>query len=404
VSKVFLVTSRFPYGNSEQFLEHELPYWAKEDLKILPLMSDVSTGRGSGFEVSDMLNVSLLSRKEKIISALYLARDAEFWKELCFIIYRCKFRSLRALLIHAILSNRLCFKINKSKSGFESADLVYCYWSNWSLRAFAMAKRRNPNLSFKLITRSHRVDLYAYAMPGGYMPFRHGFHRQVDAYYPISRDGERYLSKHYGVPAEKIKIHRLGVPKRAISDSEVSIVPDGIKLISVSYAKRVKRLDRIVDAIALIHRKCPETKVSWVHIGGGELLPEIQKYALSHGVECEWLGMQSNEFVLKYLSKAQGAIFVNVSDSEGVPVSIMEALSFGIPVVATDVGGTGELVTKRVGRLIRAPFEIEEIADGLISVFENYPSPSELEDVYITKCSGKNYESFIDDILSMKSN
>jgi len=404
VSKVLLVTSRFPYGNSEQFLEHELPYWGKEELKILPLMSDSETERACGFCFSDKFNISRLSRSEKIVSALYISCDMEFWKELLFIVSRCKFKSFRPLLIYTILSNRLYLKINKAKAELKRAEVVYCYWSNWSLRAFAMAKRRIPNLSFKLITRSHRVDLYAYAMPGGYMPFRHRFYRQVDAYYPISEDGKRYLSKNYGVPADKIKIHRLGVPKKMVSDPGAEPIRDGIKLISVSYAKRVKRLDRIVDAIALIHRKCPETKVSWVHIGGGELLPEIQKYAVSQGVECEWLGMQSNEFVLKYLSKAQRAIFVNVSDSEGVPVSIMEALSFGIPVVATDVGGTGELVSKRVGRLIKAPFEIEEIADGLISVYENYPSPRELEDVYMAKCSGKNYESFIDDILSMKSN
>ena len=37
-------------------------------------------------------------------------------------------------------------------------------------------------------------------------------------------------------------------------------------------------------------------------------------------------------------------IFVNVSESEGIPVSIMEASSFGIPVIATNVGGVGEIV------------------------------------------------------------
>ena len=35
---------------------------------------------------------------------------------------------------------------------------------------------------------------------------------------------------------------------------------------------------------------------------------------------------------------------MNVSESEGIPVSIMEASSFGIPVIATNVGGVGEIV------------------------------------------------------------
>ena len=37
-------------------------------------------------------------------------------------------------------------------------------------------------------------------------------------------------------------------------------------------------------------------------------------------------------------------MFINCSESEGIPVSIMEALSFGIPVIATNVGGTSEVV------------------------------------------------------------
>ena len=37
-------------------------------------------------------------------------------------------------------------------------------------------------------------------------------------------------------------------------------------------------------------------------------------------------------------------IFINLSASEGIPVSIMDAISFGIPCIATNVGGTGEIV------------------------------------------------------------
>ena len=44
-------------------------------------------------------------------------------------------------------------------------------------------------------------------------------------------------------------------------------------------------------------------------------------------------------------------LFINTSSSEGVPVSIMEALSVGIPIIATDVGGTKEIVTKTTARI-----------------------------------------------------
>ncbi|WP_180272189.1 glycosyltransferase [Actinomyces ruminis] len=59
-------------------------------------------------------------------------------------------------------------------------------------------------------------------------------------------------------------------------------------------------------------------------------------------------------------------LLVNVSASEGVPVSIMEALSAGIPVVATDVGGTGELVrTGSNGILLPADPTPQQVRDAI---------------------------------------
>jgi glycosyltransferase involved in cell wall biosynthesis len=59
-------------------------------------------------------------------------------------------------------------------------------------------------------------------------------------------------------------------------------------------------------------------------------------------------------------------VFVNASTTEGVPVSIMEAMSFGVPVVATDVGGTGELVNSRNGALLVPNPTPAEIADAIL--------------------------------------
>lgn len=60
--------------------------------------------------------------------------------------------------------------------------------------------------------------------------------------------------------------------------------------------------------------------------------------------------------------------FLNVSSSEGVPVSIMEAISFNIPVVATNVGGTSEIVTDETGILLSSDPTAEEILNALYSI------------------------------------
>jgi glycosyltransferase involved in cell wall biosynthesis len=54
-----------------------------------------------------------------------------------------------------------------------------------------------------------------------------------------------------------------------------------------------------------------------------------------------------------------------VSTTEGIPVSIMEAMSFGIPVIATDVGGTQEIVNKDNGILLHSQLDETDLASAI---------------------------------------
>ena len=92
-------------------------------------------------------------------------------------------------------------------------------------------------------------------------------------------------------------------------------------------------------------------------------------------------------------------IFVNVSASEGLPVSIMEAISFNIPVIATNVGGTSEIITPESGILLEANFQSQELADKIILVYKNkeHFQPRKLwEEKFDAE---KNYTQFIEHIL-----
>ncbi len=67
---------------------------------------------------------------------------------------------------------------------------------------------------------------------------------------------------------------------------------------------------------------------------------------------------------MEYYSNHDIHLFINVSKSEGLPVSIIEAISFGIPVIATDVGGTREIVFDgKNGFLIKPELNAQEISE-----------------------------------------
>ena len=104
----------------------------------------------------------------------------------------------------------------------------------------------------------------------------------------------------------------------------------------------VKRVHRILETLQQI----VDINIEWTHIGGGALKErlELDIEKLPKNIKVNLLGELTSTDIYKLYKENSYHIFVNVSESEGIPVSIMEASSFGIPVIATNVGGVGEIV------------------------------------------------------------
>lgn len=84
-------------------------------------------------------------------------------------------------------------------------------------------------------------------------------------------------------------------------------------------------------------------------------------------------------------------MFVNKS-TEGGTVAIMEALSFNIPFLATDVGSTAEEVPTQVGELLSANPSVEEITSAMRKLLTSSYSPRELWNNHYN--ADKNYNAF----------
>ena len=108
------------------------------------------------------------------------------------------------------------------------------------------------------------------------------------------------------------------------------------------------------------------TKIIWHHYGDGEIFDEIKKIAdekLTGKVQYEFMGAVDNKELLEIYKNGNYHFFLNTSSSEGIPVSIMEASSFGIPCLATDVGGTREIIKNgENGILLDSDIKDEELA------------------------------------------
>lgn len=213
------------------------------------------------------------------------------------------------------------------------------------------------------LVRLHRWDLYP-DINQGYIPFQRRIVDSAGLVAPISREGMDLLARLYPHCAEKIDCLRLGTTLNGLATSS----DDGrFRIVSCAYARPVKRLHLIAEALA--HVTFP---VLWTHIGDGPELPRVRSLCadLPAHVEVKFFGKVTPQEVPHIYAGAAFDLFVNVSESEGIPVSIMEAMAAGIPVVATDAGANGEVVDELTGRLIPVDIDPASLAAVLADLRE----------------------------------
>ena len=98
----------------------------------------------------------------------------------------------------------------------------------------------------------------------------------------------------------------------------------------------------IIEALSKISHN-----IEWLHIGDGEELDSLKwiaKNKLPSNIKYSFSGYIENEKITDIYVKDGYHAFINVSETEGIPVSIMEALSCSVPIIATDVGGVSEML------------------------------------------------------------
>ena len=156
-------------------------------------------------------------------------------------------------------------------------------------------------------------------------------------------------------------------PSRERLRDQLQIPKDVVVMGTVGRLTPVKGYDVLVGAAeVLVKRRLPIR----VLIGGeGKLRPTLEAEIKSRGLEgsVSLVGFQSD--VRGFLSNLD--VYVQSSRSEGFGISLLEALAVGLPCVATDVGGTAELLGGDTGVLVPA-----EDAGSLAEALERLCSPS----------------------------
>lgn len=365
---MILFTAQFPYGRAETFLETEILFLSEafEKIVIVSQASDESEKRSVPSNCEVIRNPIVVNSFDRLM-ALSGVLSSDVWKEKNIALkeYGCSYEAvMKTLLISNYRAQRIAGLAKQLIKKFPQNSVVcYSYWSDDAAIGLAMLRAENPNL--RCISRAHGWDMYFEASAVGYLPFRRFLGRNLDRVFTISEKGKQYAIDRWGVSPDKLEIARLGVKKQKFHEN----APEVFTIVSCSSLIPLKRVHLIVEALSLLPKSL---SFKWMHFGGGVLLNEVKDLAAEKlPIESfEFKGQVSNEEVLEWYRKNSVSAFVNVSTTEGVPVSIMEAMSFGIPSIATDVGGNSEIVNADNGVLLGSDPTAEEIANAFVQFSE----------------------------------
>ena len=140
-------------------------------------------------------------------------------------------------------------------------------------------------------------------------------------------------------------------------------------ILSCAFIRRLKGVEFIPEVLQHI-----KSNIKWIHIGGGELMSEIEQKckSLPSNVSVNLLGSLNPEEVIEFYKKQNVSLFLSLSEREGLPVTLMEAISFGIPIAATDVGGCKEIISENTGFLVPEKFDKKILANEIEEFFKSH--------------------------------
>lgn len=273
--------------------------------------------------------------------------------------------------------------------GYEKPTL-YSFWLSFDGYAAALCHRKCPEAHF--VARGHAFDVDVERTPMNPYLMKQMIANEADGIYLISKLAREQLMDYMQGRVPEEKIHIVPVGSSGDPVDEVRAAPrftQGVlRVISCSAVLPIKQLHVLVDALS----QWQGMPLYWLHVGGGEGFAELQTYAdeklsSKENVVFDLRGPVDNKDVnALYMDKAFD-VFLNTSRKEGTPVSIMEAMRFGTPVIAPDVGGIPELVTPDVGWL----YDPAKGAQGVVEALAKLASLSPEEDAALREAARKRW-------------
>jgi glycosyltransferase involved in cell wall biosynthesis len=179
-----------------------------------------------------------------------------------------------------------------------------------------------------------------------------------------------------GFPAHRIAVIGNGLLPEAFAAAEPALPfrPGFVRVGMVARMNaRYKNHDHFLLAAARLQHRFPSTE--FILVGDGPLRPELEEKARSLGLEKQAVFLGDRRDIPAILASLDFTVLPSATES--LSNAILESMAAGVPVVAYQVGGNPELITKHTGLLVR-PNDVEAFAEGLAQLLNDASQRAEL--------------------------
>lgn len=411
---IFMFTHNYPSIKGDSaFIASEIPFLCKKFDKVIVL--SLLKEQKEKLCVPKNCTVYFLYSSNKIYSLFKVLFSVYFWKniKLLYEEYKDLKKSNKFSIYTIIYAIRFYLRAvnicNKLKKIFKKEPLPDVFYSFWSDTETLAASLIGKNIC--VCSRIHRYDLYEETMPYNYQPFKKVVDRRLAGCYFISQQGMKYYLNKFATKSQNnYKLFYLGSFSNKTSYTNLSLTNEPFEIVSVSDIVPFKRVEKIIEALNVVNN---EIKIKWTHIGDGSDFNKIktlakEKLGKIDNISFSFLGYIQHEKLIKYLSVHNFHCFITTSQSEGLPVSVMEAISFSIPIIAPNVGGISEIVDDTDGILLPETAKAKDFATAIEKIARM--SPEQYEDLrkgafsmWNKKFNGNtNYMAFAEELYNLK--
>ena len=270
-----------------------------------------------------------------------------------------------------------------------SYDIIHCHFGSNGVKGRFL--REIGAIQGKLIVTFHGIDITRDLQEEGERIYDCLF-EEGDLFLPISSRWKQRLIE-LGCNEKDIVVHRMGINCRQFSFTLRELQANSpVRIVTIARLVEKKGVEYGIRAVAKLVRA--KLSIEYHVIGDGPLREDLRQLIqeLDANDTVKLLGWKQQQEVVEILNNAHIMLAPSVTsqdgDQEGIPVSLMEAMARGLPIVSTQHSGIPELIENGVSGFLVPEQDVDALAEKLGYLIEHpevWPEMGRAGRVYVEK-------------------